>query len=194
MKSGEIFQWFFLIPHRARLSIDGSSSNGSTVANGSNRSSAVANGDSGSGVGDGDGRGGLGDGDWGSGSGVADVGNGLVDGVAGLLNDGGLNNLVDGVDLVGLGDGNWVGDLNGVGLGNMGLVDDLALNWDGVGDWDIDGNLVDLELGLDAGDLRSDLGVSANWGEDLLLGDGISGSWSKVAGSRGNDGSSWGWK
>jgi len=65
-----------LIPQRTRLSIDGdcgslgsdgSSSNGSTVANG----------DSGSGLGDGDGRGGLGDGDWGS-SGVADVGNGLV--------------------------------------------------------------------------------------------------------------------
>jgi len=97
---------------------------------------------------------------------------------------------VDGVDLVGLGDGNWVGDLNGVGLGNMGLVDDLTLNWNGVGDWDINRDLVDLELRLDAGHLGGDLGVGADRGVDLLLGDGVSGSRSKVARSWGDDGGS----
>ena len=122
------------------------------------------------------------------------MGNGLVNGVAGLLNDWGLNNLVDGVDLVGLWDSVRLRDLDGVGLGNMGLVDDLTLNRDWVGDWDIDWDLVDLELRLNAGHPRGDLGVSAHWGKDLLLSDGISGSWSIVTGSRGDDGSSRGWK
>jgi len=130
-------------------------------------------------------------GDWGSG-GIADVGNGLVNGVAGLLNDRGLNNLVDGVDLVGLWDSDWVGDLNSVRLGNMGLEDDFTLNWDWVGDWDIDGDLVDLELGLDAGHLGGDLGVSPDWSDDLLLGDGVSGSWAEVPGCRWDDWGSWG--
>ena len=120
------------------------------------------------------------------------MGNGLVNGVAGLLNDWGLNNLVDGVDLVGLWDSVRLRDLNSVRLGNMGLVDDFTLNWNWVGDWDINGDLVDLELRLNSGHLGGDLGVGANWGKDLLLGDGISGSWSKVAGCWGDDGSSWG--
>ena len=54
----------------------------------------------------------------------------------------------------------------------MGL--DFTLNWD----WDINSDLT--------GHLGGDLGVSANWGKDLLLGDGISGSWSKVVICRGN--------
>lgn len=120
-------------------------------------------------------------GNWGS-SGVTDVGNGLVNSVVGLLDDWGLNNLVDGVDLVGLSNWDWVGDLNGVRLGNVGLVDNLALNGEWDWNWDIDGDLVDLEFGLDAGHLGGDLGVSADWGKDLLLGDGVSGSRSKVAG------------
>ena len=122
------------------------------------------------------------------------MGNRLVNGVAGLLDDWSLNDLVDGVDLVGLGNSNWMRDLDGVGLGNVGLVDDLTLNWNWVGDWDVDWNLVDLELRLDAGHPRSNLGVGADRGEDLLLGNSVSGSWSKVAGSRGDDGSSRGWK
>ena len=122
------------------------------------------------------------------------MGNRLVNGVAGLLDDWSLNDLVDGVDLVGLGNSNWMRDLDGVGLGNVGLVDDLTLNWNWVGDWDVDWNLVDLELRLDAGHPRSNLGVGADRGEDPLLGNSVSGSWSKVAGSRGDDGSSRGWK
>jgi hypothetical protein len=103
------------------------------------------------------------------GSSVGNMSDLLVDGVAGLLDDGSLNNLVDGVDLVGLSNSVGLRNLNGVGLGNMGLVDNLALNWDWVGDGEIDGDLVDLELGFDAGHLRGDLGVGANWSQDVLL-------------------------
>ena len=92
------------------------------------------------------------------------------------------------VDLVGLCDSTWVG---GHGF-DMGLVDDFTLNWNWVGDWDIYADLVDLELRLDMGHLGGDLCVGANWGKDLLLGDCISGSWSKVVGCRWDDGSSWG--
>jgi hypothetical protein len=129
---------------------------------------------------------GVSDGKGGSDSG----GNLLVDGVAGLLNDGGLDNLVDWVDLVGL--GNWVGllDLNGVGLGNVGLVDDLSLDWHWVWNWDIDGNTVHLEFGLNASDSWGDLGVSADGSENLLLSDGVSWSGSKVARCWGDDGGS----
>ena len=63
--------------------------------------------------------------------------NGLVDGDVVLVNDGGLDNLVDGVDLVGLGDSIGSGDLNGVRFGNMFLDNDFSLNWDGHGDRDL---------------------------------------------------------
>ena len=96
-------------------------------------------------------------------------GNWLVDGVVVLVNDGGIDDLVNGADLVGL--GNWVRllDLNGVGLGNVGLVDNLSLDWDWVWDWDIDGVPVDLEFRFDASHLGGDLGVSPDGSEDLLL-------------------------
>lgn len=137
----------------------------------------------------------LGVSDWGS-DGLNLVGNGgnwLVDGVAGLLNDWGLNNLVDWVDLVGL--GNWVGlfNLNGVGLGNVGLVDDLLLDWDWVGDWDLNGVTVDLEFGLDASHDWGDLGVGADWSGDLFLGNGISWSWAVVIYAGWDDWASWFW-
>ena len=86
-----------------------------------------------------------------------------------------------------------VGQHLGWGHGfDMGLVDDFTLNWNWVGDWDIDGDLVDLELRLDTGHPGADPGVGADWGKDLLLGDGISASWSKVVGSRRDDRSSTG--
>ena len=107
-------------------------------------------------------------GNWGSGS-IANMGDWLVNGEAGLLDDWGLNNMVDWVDLVGLRNSNWVWDLNGVGLSNVGLVDNLALDWDGDWNWDLNGDLVHLKLGLDAGNLGGDLGVGANWSDDLLL-------------------------
>ena len=73
------------------------------------------------------------------------------------------------VDLVWLGYSIRLRDLNGVGLGNVGLVDNLALDWDGDWNWDLNGDLVHLKLGLDAGNLGGDLGVGANWSDDLLL-------------------------
>ena len=103
------------------------------------------------------------------GSSVGNMSDLLVDGVAGLLDDGSLNNLVDGVDLVGLSNSVGLRNLNGVGLGNVGLVDNLALNWDWVGDGEIDWDLVDLELWFNAGHLGGDLGVGANWSQDVLL-------------------------
>jgi hypothetical protein len=105
---------------------------------------------------------------WGSSS-IGNMSNLLVDGVAGLLDDGSLDNLVDGVDLVGLSNSVGLGNLNGVGLGNVGLVDNLALNWDWVGDGEIDWDLVDLELWFNAGHLGGDLGVGANWSKDVFL-------------------------
>jgi hypothetical protein len=127
------------------------------------------------------------------GSNLGDGDSWLVDGVAGLLNDRGLDDLVNLVNTVGL--GNWVGllDLNGVWLGNVGLVDNLLLNWDGVWDWDINGVTVDLEFRLDTADLGSDLGVSADWGQDLLLSHGVSWGRSIVTGGWGDNRGSWGW-
>ena len=108
---------------------------------------------------------------WGSNSGLnyGSSGNGLVNGVAGLLDDRGLNNLLDRVDLVGLGNSIGLRNLDGVGPGNLLLVDDFALNRDWVRNGNVDGVLVDLELGLDAPDLRGDDGVGAVRGRNPLL-------------------------
>merc|ERR1719464_1279802 len=73
---------------------------------------------------------------------VVGDGNGLVDGNVVLVNDGGLDNLLDGVDLVGCGNGIGLGNLNGVGFGNMFLDDDFSLNGDGDGNGDLDGVFV----------------------------------------------------
>lgn len=130
---------------------------------------------------------------WGSGVAVDSGGNWLVDGVVVLVNDWGVDNLVNGADLVGL--GNWVRllDLDGVWLGNVGLVDNLSLDWDGVWDWDIDGVTVDLEFRLDTSHLGGDLGVSPDGSEDLLLSNGVSWGWSIVAGCWWDDWGNWGW-
>merc|ERR1712012_723273 len=68
-----------------------------------------------------------------SGNSVGGNGNRLVDGNMVLVNDGGLNNLVDGVDLVGLGNSIGLGNLNGVGFGNMFLNNDFSLDGTGTG-------------------------------------------------------------
>ena len=96
-------------------------------------------------------------------------GNGLVDSVADLVNDRGINNLLYGVDLVGL--WNWVrlGHFDGVGLLDVGLVDNLSFDWDWVWDWDIDWYPLDVEFWLDASHHWSDLGVGTNWGSNDLL-------------------------
>jgi len=128
---------------------------------------------------------GLSNGHGGSG-GISDSGLVYADGV--LINDGGLDDVLDRVDLVGLGDSVGLGNLNGVGFGNMFVDDDLTLNGDGDSDGDLDGVFVYLKLGLDAGHLGSDSGVSTHGSGDSLDGDGISGGGSLV-GRCGRDGS-----
>merc|ERR1719367_1276892 len=96
------------------------------------------------------------------GSDSADGDSGLVyaDGV--LVNDGGLHNMLNGVDSVGLRDSVGLFDLNGVRLGHMSVNNDFP--FDGNGDSDGDGDLVPVhfKLGLNAGDLGGDSGVGGD--------------------------------
>ena len=73
------------------------------------------------------------------------------------------------VDLVGLGYSIRLRDLNGVGLGDLLLVDDLTLNRDRDWNWDLDWDLVDVEFRLDASHRRSDSGVSPDGCNNPLL-------------------------
>jgi hypothetical protein len=93
----------------------------------------------------------------------------LMDSIAGLLNDRSLNDLLDRVDLVGLGNSVGLRNINCVGLGYVGLVDNWRFNWDWVWNWDINGVLVDLELWFDTSHLGSDSGVGADWSSNPLL-------------------------
>lgn len=122
------------------------------------------------------------------GNSVVGYGNGLVNGDMVLINDGGLDNLLDGMDLVGLGNGIRLGNLNGVRFGNMFLNDDFSLDGDGDGNRDLDGVFVDLKLGFDAGHLGCDDGMGSDGGGDFGDSDGISGCGSLVGGC-GRDGS-----
>lgn len=127
-----------------------------------------------------------------SGYGNGSSGNSVVgSGVGGVMDNRLLNNLVDGVNLVGGGDRDGTGNLNLVGLGNVLLDNDLTLNGDGDLDGDINVVFVDLELGHDVGLDRGDSGVSSHGSEDSLLGDGISGGGAKVYWC-GGDGGVWG--
>merc|ERR1719285_433030 len=94
-------------------------------------------------------------------------------GVGGVVDNGLLNNLVDG-------DRDDTVSLNSVRLGNLLGNNDLSLNGDGDLDGDINVVLVDLELGNNVGLDGGDLGVGSYGGEDSLLGDGVSGGGSKV--------------
>lgn len=112
----------------------------------------------------------------GVGNSMGHVVDGLVDGGGVLMDHGGVDNLLDRVDLVGSGNGDGSGDLDGVGLLDVLLNNDLSVDGDGDLDGDLDGITVDLEFGLNAGHLGSDDGVGTSGGEDFLLGDGVSGS------------------
>merc|ERR1712051_549708 len=76
-------------------------------------------------------------------------GNRLVDGDMVLVNHGGLDNFVDGVNLVRLGNGIRLGNLNGVGFGNMFLNNDFSLNGNGHGNRDLDNIFLHVKLGFD---------------------------------------------
>merc|ERR1711935_243226 len=111
---------------------------------------------------------------------VVGDGNGLVDGNVVLVNDGGLDNLLDGVDLVGCGNGIGLDNLNGVGFGNMFLNDDFSLNGDGDGNGDLDGVFVDSDFRFDSGHLRSDDSVGPDGSLDFGDGHSVSGCGSLV--------------
>jgi len=121
-----------------------------------------------------------------SGNSVGGNGNGLVDGNMVLVNDGGLDNLVDGVDLVGLGNGIGLGNLNGVGFGNMFLNNDFSLDRDGDRLGDLNSVFVDCEFRNNSGHLGCDVSVGSDRGLDFGDGNGVSGCRSLVGGCWGN--------
>merc|ERR1711884_195888 len=137
---------------------------------GSNGSMCVSSGDRGS------------DGSMCVSSGDSGNSNGLVDGNMVLVNDGGLDNLVDGVDLVGLGNGIGLGNLNGVGFGNMFFNNDFSLYRDGDRLGDLNGVFVDCEFRNNSGHLGCDVSVGPDRGLDFGDGNGVSGCRSLVGG------------
>jgi len=107
--------------------------------------------------------------------------NWLLNSVDVLLNDWGLHNLLDWADNMWDWDIDWDWDLNVVWL--LDLLEDgvWSLNWGWDWDWDVVWDLVDLQLWDNVGLDWGDSGVSADWGSDLFLGDGVSWGWAKVA-------------
>merc|ERR1719381_34662 len=154
---------------------DSSGSRGNSSGGGSRDDSSGSRGNSGSRVGNGNRLDMSGD-----------NGGSRVGGVGVVVDTGLLNNLVDGVDLVGGGDGDGSGNLNGVGLVDVLGDEDLSLDGDGDLDRDINVVLVDLELGNNLGLDRGDSGVSSHGSSDLLLDNGVSGGWSSGDGCRGD--------
>merc|ERR1712126_92274 len=104
-------------------------------------------------------------------------------GVGGVVDMGSLNNLLDGVHLVGGGDGDSTGNSDLVRGGHMLVHDDLTLDGNGNMDGDVNVVVLYIELGDDVGLLGSDPGVSPHGGEDPLLDHGVSRSGSLVGGS-----------
>jgi len=114
------------------------------------------------------------------------------DGVGLLLDDWGLDDPLDLVDWVWGGNGNWGWDLNVVWLRDVLVDNDLPLDWGWDSDGDLDGVLLDVQLGLDPGGLWGDDLVGPGWGHDALNSHGISWGWAKVDWCWW-DGGSWGW-
>ena len=112
----------------------------------------------------------------------------VVGGVGGVVHMGSLDDLLDGVDLVRGSNRDGPGDRDLIGLGNVLVHNDGALNGDG----DMDGNVnvvvLDLNLGDDVGLLRGDPGVGPHGSKDLLLDNGVSGGGTS-GNRRGRDGS-----
>jgi len=94
--------------------------------------------------------------------------------VCSVVDMGGLNDLLDGVDLVGSSnwDGTW--DSNVIRSSNMLVDSDDTFNWGWDMDRDINIVLLYVDLRDDVGGLGSDPGVSPDRGEDLLLDNGVS--------------------
>jgi len=112
--------------------------------------------------------------------------NGLVDSNMVLVNDRGLNNLLDGVNLVGLRNSIGLGNLNGVGFGNVFLNNDLSLDGDRDSNGDLNSVFVNLKLWFDTGHFGGDDGVGPDRCLDFGDGDSISRGRSLVSGGRGD--------
>jgi len=166
----------------------GSGMSVSDSSGGSSMSVSESSGGSSMSVSESSGGSGVSDSSMGS-NGNGSSGNSVVgSGVGCVMDNGLLNNLVDGVNLVGGGHRDGTGNLNLVGLGNVLLDNDLTRNSDGDLDGYINVVFVDLELGHDVGLDRGDSGVSSHGSEDSLLGNGISGGGAEVDGCWGDSG------
>jgi len=120
---------------------------------------------------------------WGSMSGHNSLaGVGLVCGVVDVR---GLNNFLDGVDLVGSWDRDGTGNGDIIRLGNMGNLDDLTGNSTWHSNRDINIVLLDIDLWDNVGELGGDSGVSSDWGSNLGLDNGVGrggASWDRCRG------------
>merc|ERR1719510_2940098 len=96
--------------------------------------------------------------------------------ICGVVDVRGLNDFLDGMDLVGSWDMDGTGNRNFVRLSDMGDLDDLTGNstWDSNGDIDV--VVLDIDLWNNVGDLRGDYRVGSDGSSDLLLNNGVSGS------------------
>ena len=112
----------------------------------------------------------------------------VVGGVGGVVHMGSLDDLLDGVDLVRGSNRDGPGDRDLVGLGNVLVHNDGALNGDGDMDGHVNVVVLDLNLGDDVGLLRGDPGVGPHGSKDLLLDNGVSGGGTS-GNRRGRDGS-----
>ena len=112
----------------------------------------------------------------------------VVGGVGGVVHVGSLNDLLDGVDLVRGSNRDGPGDRDLIGLGNVLVHNDGALNGDGDMDGHVNVVVLDLNLGDDVGLLRGDPGVGPHGSKDLLLDNGVSGGGTS-GNRRGRDGS-----
>ena len=112
----------------------------------------------------------------------------VVGGVGGVVHVGSLDDLLDGVDLVRGSNRDGPGDRDLIGLGNVLVHNDGALNGDGDMDGHVNVVVLDLNLGDDVGLLRGDPGVGPHGGKDLLLDNGVSGGGTS-GNRRGRDGS-----
>merc|ERR1712106_565388 len=106
--------------------------------------------------------------------------------VCGVVDVRGLNDLLDGVNLVGSWDWDGTGNGNLIRLGDMLVDNDLTGNgtWDS--NWDINVVFLDIDLWDDVGDLGSDSGVSSDWSGNSGLDNSVSRGRSSGNGSRGD--------
>merc|ERR1719318_2360142 len=92
----------------------------------------------------------------------------------GVVDVRGLNDFLDGMDLVGSWDMDGTGNRNFVRLSDMGDLDDLSGN----GTWDSNGDInvvvLDIDLWNNVGDLRGDSGVGSDGSSDPLLNNSVS--------------------